>query len=531
MALEQSVTIDVLPPELLVQIFGLLDGPAPSDARFHDQPEIDMLKTSKTPLKDISLVSKRWRAIVLPVLFRNVVWTLDRWELPLAAPGEAADPVEAIPILAFLRANDLGRYVASFTMLVSNKMQPATRRAESRPALGLLSGSSMEMRAPWADLRLDMLARSSQYPTSNSAAAYNEDNNWVWDMLFGLMDPLRFSIIASPQMLASLLSCMLFLGDADSFSHRNLLHILSLSRDAKSRGTRAGPSPRDKPPARSAPGPAPAASHACSSCGRDRVRTRSTLFAIRPWTHLLLNEGSSIRVYRNYEFFLRRPPSILGALLGCEEAPNDTPLVPPTVHSLSYIAIFPLSSHFGTLVSALPRVDRLFVQLVPRNDVLLDPEEMRNVQASDLWMERNSCYGLVLRQLLSGGSFGSDDDDDDDDDGDDGGDEGADSDQEADHDRLQHNWRYLREFESGDAADKEAWEMAVHYLGMSQTGWRVEREGVFVKGPKPGRRQTPGGGEDGSSDGGSADEGGDGNDDPDTGLETLSVSPESFSPW
>ncbi|GAB1315245.1 F-box domain-containing protein [Madurella fahalii] len=527
MASERPVTIDVLPPELLAQIFSFFDGPAPSDTRFHDQPEIDMLKNQETPLKDISLVNKRWRAIVLPILFRNVVWTLDRWDLPVAAPSETADPVDTIPMLAFLRANDLGRYVASFTMLVSNRMQPTSRRAEPRPAPGSSSGSSMETRAPWADPRLDLLFRSSQYPTNNSAAAYNEDNNWVWDMLFALVDPLRFTLIASPQMLASLLSCMLFLGDADSFSHRHLLHVLSLSRDARPKGARDGPNLGDKPPPRSPPSPIPAASRSCSSCGHEQIRTRSTLFTIRPWTHLLLNEGSSIRVYRNYEFFLRRPPSILGALLGCEEAPNDTPLIPPTVHSLSYIAIFPLSSHFGTLVSALPRVDRLFVQLVPRNEILRDPEEMRNVQASDLWMERNSCYGLVLRQLLSGGSFGSDDDEDEDDEDDDD-DEGADSDLDADNDRLQDNWRYLREFESGDAADKEAWEMAVHYLNMSQTGWRVEREGVFVKGPKPGHTQGPGeggGGGGGGGDGSSDDDG------PATGSDALSVSPESFSPW
>ncbi len=80
----------------------------------------------------------------------------------------------------------------------------------------------------------------------------------------------------------------------------------------------------------------------------------ATCSKMRPWTALLLNEGSSTRVYQTYEFFHKRPPSILGALLGSEEFPNDIPLLPLTIKSLGYVAIFPLSSHFSTLVRFLP---------------------------------------------------------------------------------------------------------------------------------------------------------------------------------
>lgn len=43
------------------------------------------------------------------------------------------------------------------------------------------------------------------------------------------------------------------------------------------------------------------------------------------------------------------------------------------------------------------------------------------------------------------------------------------------------NWRYLQVFESGDAADRESWDMAVEYVRHLGAEWRVEREGVFVK--------------------------------------------------
>jgi hypothetical protein len=43
------------------------------------------------------------------------------------------------------------------------------------------------------------------------------------------------------------------------------------------------------------------------------------------------------------------------------------------------------------------------------------------------------------------------------------------------------NYCYLKEFESGDAADIDAWKMAVEYVKRAGGGWRVERTGVFVK--------------------------------------------------
>ncbi|KAK4138987.1 hypothetical protein BT67DRAFT_368358 [Trichocladium antarcticum] len=486
MATRRTTTIDALPTELLAHVFGLFDGRAPSESQLHDQPETDMLKRpDEIDLKNISAVSKLWRAIALPMLFRHVVWNLDPYRLR-AEPAGVADPIDAIPLLAFLRTNDLGRYVCSLTMLVRNRLLPSLdlRMLGSGP-------QSPGATAPHLDPDAEPSRGRSLHSIASLDATYDQDNNWLWDGLFGVMDPLRLTIIASPQMLASLLSCMLFVGDADVFSKRQMLHILSLSRlsrSAKADPKAPGPSPSEPPSRRTN-----------SACG-ERRRKPSALFTIRPWTHLVLNEGSSIRVYKNYEFFLRRPPSILGALLGSEEPPNDVVLIPPTITSLSYIAIFPLSPHFSVLVSNLPRIEHLFVQLVPRNDVLLDPDEMRHVHASDLWMERNTCYGLAAGHTS--------------------------------HPRrpAAYNWRFLRVFESGDAADTEAWELAVEYLQVARTRWRVERDGLLVKGPEPGPEESHAA----ATDGAESDESGldalDG-DDHATETEILSVPPESFSPW
>jgi hypothetical protein len=166
----------------------------------------------------------------------------------------------------------------------------------------------------------------------------------------------------------------------------------------------------------------------------------------------LLNEGSSIRAYQTYEFFLRQPPSMLSALLGTGEHPNNHALLPSTIVDFNYIAVFPLASHVHTLLSNLPKLDRLFIQLTPRpsNQILQDHKAMKNIDMADLWMERNTAYSHLFAELTQA--------------------------------EPQGNWRTLKVFESGDAADKESWNMAVDFLKRSDvTNWAVERDGVLVK--------------------------------------------------
>lgn len=95
---------------------------------------------------------------------------------------------------------------------------------------------------------------------------------------------------------------------------------------------------------------------------------------------------------------------------------------------MAYIGIFPTEKHFSCFAENLPRLDKLYVQLVPRNDILDNPSKMTKVEPDDLWGERNSCYASLVRELFN--SPPSD------------------------------NYKYLQVFESGDAADRDAWLMA-----------------------------------------------------------------------
>ncbi|XXH04080.1 hypothetical protein Hte_010491 [Hypoxylon texense] len=416
--------MDRVPPEILLHIFEFLDGTAPSQARLHDQPRDDMLNAEdqlSLGLKNASLVCKVWRVLVLPSLFRHILWKPKMSSL-------RAFTLNPIPLLRFLEDNKLDRSVTTFTLVVD-----------------------------FVDKEADARHITPEIRTV--------DLEWLWDQLFSVIDPLRFTIIAPPTTLAAFMSRMLFLDDAWSFSIP--YHILSLARTTRAslRGKSSGyhleshlsdlhVSTLEHSQARAhQSSSAGAASSSATSSNRYRKPPACPLFTVRPWTSLLLNEGSSIKVYRTYEFFLRRPPSMLGALLGCEEYPNDALLIPPTITDINYIAIFPLSSHVETLLRNLPKVDRLFVQLTPRpgNQILQDEEEMKHIDPADLWMERNSAYSSLMRELtLTTTNPG--------------------------------NWVTLRVFESGDAADKEAWEMAVRLVERSEVdNWKVEREGVFVR--------------------------------------------------
>ncbi len=96
-----------------------------------------------------------------------------------------------------------------------------------------------------------------------------------------------------------------------------------------------------------------------------------------------------------------------------------------------------MERHFRAFAENLPRLDRLYVQLVPRNNILEIPSKMVQVEAEDLWMERNSCYATIIRELFNSPPLG--------------------------------NYRHLKVFESGDAADREAWLMAGRWRTVSVT--------------------------------------------------------------
>src|SRR3569833_4676970 len=95
-----ATPIDRLPVEILAHVLSFLDSPSPSDLRLHDQPSKEMLESSDTNLKNTSLESRRWRSTALSLLFRHVIWRLDRWDLLLCVLVD--EPASSVPLVFFL---------------------------------------------------------------------------------------------------------------------------------------------------------------------------------------------------------------------------------------------------------------------------------------------------------------------------------------------------------------------------------------------------------------------------------------------
>ncbi|RYP45850.1 hypothetical protein DL768_007846 [Monosporascus sp. mg162] len=483
---KSPITIGDMPPEVMLHIFDFVAGAAPSVESLHEQPTATLLdeESGSQNLKRASLVSRAWRSLTLPLLFRHVLWRPRVTSL-------SAFTLNPIPLLRFLEENGLA--------------------ANHYHRSGVVGGGGVETFTLVVDFAADGWgAGDDAHPHAHRHSRTgiggprirSVDLEWLWDQLFSVVDPLRFTILAPPTTLAAFLSRTLFLDDAWAFDMP--YHILSLSRTRKGeavlskhqsmKGPLSDPSLSSAAAAKNdggepsssqtqAAGPSRYSTSPRRPSRRKKQAPPSPLFTIRPWTELLLNEGSSTRAYKTYEFFLRRPPSLLGALLGCEEeSRNDgnapPPLIPQTVSDLSYVAVFPLSSHVeATLAPHLPpHVVHLFVRLTPtpKSRLFLEEngDEMRRVDPADLWMERNAAYQSLMREFVAAFSSPSP-----------SSSSSPPSPGAGGEEERPSNWANLRVFETGDAAaDGEAWDITCRLLGRSGIrGWRVEREGVLVR--------------------------------------------------
>ncbi|KAM3078319.1 hypothetical protein ACMFMG_006205 [Clarireedia jacksonii] len=424
-------TIEDLPNELLANIIANLDLPAPSTshAALHDEPTLDITNSKITHLKNFSRVSKLWRQTAIPLLFKHT-----RYVLKYSQEEDKPILNDLIgPFLQFAHQHELAKVITTFTLVVREKK---------------ISNCT------------DNRKRTGEFDT-------------FWRALFRVIDPTTVLIAAPAEALGALTSAQIH--TADDWTFNCPCHYLQLRRKASPTDTltvKDEPKEEDSfidniprglfPQYLSEVGPINSLSPAIPSTevfsfqSQDedragmleeiRYATSAEIFDLKPWTSLLLNEGSSLRAYSTWQWWERRPPSILHNLVGGEEI---TALINPGIKDFEYICIFPMASHFSRLSAALPRLDRLYIQLVPRNGILDDPTQMKGVEPEDLWMERNNCYALLMRELFTQPPEG--------------------------------NFRHLKIFESGDAADKDAWAMAVEFVKRASPEWRVESDGVFVR--------------------------------------------------
>jgi hypothetical protein len=300
--LAASATIEYLPNELLSNIFGYLDYPQPSASGLLNEPTFELTYAEVANLKAISLVSKRWRHIILPELFTHSRFIVHD---PKAMPRPVLKD-EIQPFLGFVRQNSLEKIVASFVLLVQDEK------------------------------------------VANNLEGIYQVNGFAsfWNLLFQCIDPAELLIVAPVEALGALTSCYVYLQDKWSFDcpyqylrlQQPPIKKSTTTQESKSATNHAAPEqvtdnaskviPSAEPVHNSSenllrrpldtisqivqPVPqfeAPSSKPSLEDWQFPRAES-SALFEIRPWSTLLLNEGSFVKAYSTYEFWSKQPPSV-----------------------------------------------------------------------------------------------------------------------------------------------------------------------------------------------------------------------------
>ncbi len=124
--------------------------------------------------------------------------------------------------------------------------------------------------------------------------------------------------------------------------------------------------------------------------------SNSSIIALRPWTHLSLNDGSFLKAYGTYEYFEHGPPSLIASISQCFQISHrlQTTMALESTASLSrlrsftYTGIFPFSHHvnFDGMLSRLEELDVRFAPDV-ESGLLDDKERIGRAQLQDCWQE------------------------------------------------------------------------------------------------------------------------------------------------
>ncbi|KAK3722496.1 hypothetical protein LTR37_002488 [Vermiconidia calcicola] len=414
---KRASRIDDLPEELQLQIFQQLDSLPPSELKARQEPSLQVIRSAHHPLKDLSRVSKRWRRIVLPLLFKHACLRFDEPEprgneiCTICGLGSYSSPIHT----KFSEAESCHVEMASAiarqtTLQPCNLVSPSSavrtqgRAGEAATAVFALR-SYHEVQDLLAFIRKERLAltitsfvlvmeqmvaeKPSRYPHESREWCYLTAAEF-WQQLLSVVDPERICILAPPVDLACLTNAAIDTVGDWAFSDM-AFHFLELRQDSSKSHTLT------EPVNYKALAPRPA---------RHPGFAASSLVRLRPWAHVSLNEGSFLKAYGTYEFFERGPPSLVHSINHCfsplgrsyEYVPRSRPLF--TLRTFTYTAIFPFSNHVD-FRPMLPYIEELDVRFAPdvESGILDDRGRVGRAQLQDCWQELTSAYYALCAVL------------------------------------------------------------------------------------------------------------------------------------
>lgn len=131
----------------------------------------------------------------------------------------------------------------------------------------------------------------------------------------------------------------------------------------------------------------------------------SSVFHLRDWNSISLNEGSFLQAYGTYEYFERGPRSLVSSIASNFESFREphrktTTLALAAVRSFTYTAIFPFANHLDFL-ELLPQLEVLDLQFAPdpQSGILDDRERTGRAELQDCWQELISGYHDVATTI------------------------------------------------------------------------------------------------------------------------------------
>lgn len=413
--------IERLPEELLLHILTYLEVPAPSERKLRQEPNLLLTVSEDHTLKDGSLVSKRWRRLVLPLLFKHTRLRLDdapreHWNkcsactekalnyrvqvgTPLSMSGE-------IDQYHWDMSEDAIHLFNSFTG--ANGSDPASHHTSS-PAVHL----GLQNFLTWAprfyhSLRdfLDFLKERDLVSSVRSFVLMTEpmptekwersphlaavDGDWrykaaaaLWQHLLSNVDLERVVILAAPVDLACLSNCAIDTLGEWAFGDMDY-HILDLRNDhhvPRTSSSLLGSHVRY--------GSLQYVPYRCPGLAG------SSILNLRPWSHIGINEGAFLKAYGTYEYFERGPPSVIYSI---KDSLSPRPIFSPharisevplaSLRTLTYTGIFPFANH-SDFRELLPQLEELDMQLAPEpaSNILNERDRVGKADMQDCWSE------------------------------------------------------------------------------------------------------------------------------------------------
>lgn len=392
-------TLHALPNELLIQIASQLDIEAPSVARFAHEPSSELTSSKSTPLKDLSQVSRRWREIVIPILFRYtrvLLETTQQW-VPLDArliesmQGQLStlsnhEFMIYTKMRSKLKSSSAFAFDQSFDDILINlcRIQEDDEFLKAFPSklwlphlskdftefCRIVSRYKLKQHIKSVVVHTDIEYRLHHVSTANAPLARAVAE--MWTQIFSCLEPTRVVVAAPPATLAGLLDTQMLSSDTWAFDMK--MHYIELAQ----------PSPS-------------CLEHMSSSCRP----WNTALIHRRPWSHLGYNEGSSISAYSTYEYHLKQSPKMLYLILmrlakEVEACCNIT--------SFSFTGVFPFATNVTSIIRALHRIPTLrnvTFRLAPgpENNLLSQPDRLGRAQSGDFWLEWTESYKVIASYL------------------------------------------------------------------------------------------------------------------------------------